>query len=104
MAGNDAVIVVKGLVHLAEQKDAVALLTTTYTLRANADLAVKWQLAWADTGANCWELGLKLLLPNRMDNMYAGLESGLWTQYLSDLDRGVQRSRRRPADLTFPVQ
>ena len=50
---DEAHIVVRGLVRLAEQSDPVARLTIIYTMRKTGEVGVKWELAWAGDGVNC---------------------------------------------------
>jgi len=99
MEGPNAVIIVKGLVTLAEQRDPVGRLTTIYTVLPNGDVAVKWALAWAATSANLWELGLKLPVSGNLTSM-AWAREGFWTDYPKD-HIGAIRGTAAPSDLTF---
>lgn len=99
MVGGNAVTVVKGLVYLAEQKDALGRLTTTYTMHPDGEVSVKWDLAWAAASVNLWELGMKLPLVGSFENM-SWFREGLWSEYPAD-HIGATTGTAKPADVTF---
>jgi len=96
---NPLVVVVRGLVRLAEQSEPMGRLKIRYEMHPNGDLGVKWELAWAGNGVNCWELGLKLPLNPAFDNM-SWARDGLWTEYPAD-HIGALTGSAKPVDLTY---
>jgi beta-galactosidase/beta-glucuronidase len=70
-------------VSLSKLNGKVGTLTTTYTVRPDAQIAVHWEFHWTGAKMKTWEIGEKLQLPATLSNL-AWLRDSVFSYYPPD--------------------
>ena len=81
--GNSVRINVAGDAFLGNSDQPVAHVTYSLLIAGNAQIDFNWTLQWHSRNAKARELGLKIPLPEDLDQM-AWLRNTLWTDYPAD--------------------
>ncbi len=79
MEAGKPVVRTNALVSL-NNEGPLARLLTTWTVQENGAVHVQWTLKWASAAANCWELGMALPVPSRLNTLQWARDAQ-WTEY-----------------------